>query len=313
MQTTDPIEAAVESLLIPAEVEPVEEEQVEADAAEEETVEPEAEGDAPEVEDSGEEEAEDDDAADEPEPSKYTVKVDGKEMEVTLDELKRSFSGQAYIQKGMQEAAEAKKQATQLYEALQAEQAKLMAVVQQVQQTGFKSPPKAPDLSMLESDPIGYMAADAKYRQALGEYQQQQQQFAAVQQQQAQLQQRAMAEYIAEQAKVLQERIPEFADAKKAGEIKEKLVKTGIEAYGFAMEELEQIRDARHVQVLHDAMKWRELQAGKAMAKKAPDAPRTVKPQPRRADPAKVVRQKQLQAAKKSGRLDDFVGLMFEP
>ena len=33
----------------------------------------------------------------------YTVKVDGKEKQVSLDELTRGYSGQEYIQKGMAE------------------------------------------------------------------------------------------------------------------------------------------------------------------------------------------------------------------
>ena len=33
------------------------------------------------------------------EPETYMVKVDGQELEVTLDELKRGYSGQKYIQK----------------------------------------------------------------------------------------------------------------------------------------------------------------------------------------------------------------------
>ena len=39
------------------------------------------------------------------EPQTFAVKVDGREMRVTLDELTRGYSGQAFIQKGMQEVA----------------------------------------------------------------------------------------------------------------------------------------------------------------------------------------------------------------
>jgi len=54
------------------------------------------EGDDPdESDDQGEDEAEE--AEDAGQQELYTVKVDGEEREVTLDDLKRSFSGQAYI------------------------------------------------------------------------------------------------------------------------------------------------------------------------------------------------------------------------
>jgi len=43
------------------------------------------------------------------EPTMFTVKVDGEEREVDLEELTRGYSGQKYIQKGMAENAETKK------------------------------------------------------------------------------------------------------------------------------------------------------------------------------------------------------------
>jgi len=47
------------------------------------------------------------------EPTYFTVKVDGEERQVDLDELTRGYSGQKYIQKGMAENAETKKQLDQ--------------------------------------------------------------------------------------------------------------------------------------------------------------------------------------------------------
>ena len=69
--------------------------------------------------------------------------------------------------------------------------------------------------------------------------------------------------YLAEQAQLLTQRIPEFADAKKAGELKKSLIEAGSQHYGFSPDELQGISDARHVQVLHDAMRYRQLMAGK--------------------------------------------------
>ena len=44
------------------------------------------------------------------EPEYYTVKSDGKEETVTLDQLKQSYSGQSAINKRFQEVAEMRKQ-----------------------------------------------------------------------------------------------------------------------------------------------------------------------------------------------------------
>ena len=314
MEATDKIEAAVNSLLIMDEPSQPDEAPQELSAPEpeleaQETEAPEAE--EYEAEASEEVEADEDNTAQEEAPSKYTVKVDGKEVEVTLDDLKRSFSGQAYIQKGMQEAAEARKAATELYQTLQTEQAKFMQVVQTIQEQGFKAPPQAPDIAMMDKDPIGYMQADARYRKEAAEFQAQQQQIQHTAMAHRQMQEKAMAEFVAEQGKVLQSRIPEFADPNKAREITGKIRSTASEAYGFSDQELGGIVDARHVLVLHDAMKWRELQA--ARTKQAPAAPKSIKPVARRAEPQQLIRKKQIDAARKvGGKPEAFIDLLFK-
>ena len=309
------MEAAVNSLLIMDEPSKPDEAPQESPATEPELEAQETEAqeyEADEAEHSEEVEADDEeDTAQEQAPSKYTVKVDGKEVEVTLDDLKRSFSGQAYIQKGMQEAAEARKQATELYQTLQAEQAKFMQVVQSIQEQGFKAPPQAPDIAMMDKDPIGYMQAEARYRKDMAEFQAQQQQIQQTAAAQRQMQEKALAEFVAEQGKVLQSRIPEFADPNKAREVTAKIRSTATEAYGFSDQELGGIVDARHVLVLHDAMKWRELQA--ARTKQAPAAPKSIKPVARRSEPQQFVRKKQIDAARKSGgKPEAFIDLLFK-
>lgn len=313
MEATEQMEAAVNSLLIMDEPSKPDEAPQESPATEPEleAQETEAQDDETEVEASEEVEADDEEESQEQAPSKYTVKVDGKEVEVTLDDLKRSFSGQAYIQKGMQEAAEARKQATELYQTLQTEQAKFMQVVQSIQEQGFKAPPQAPDIAMMDKDPIGYMQAEARYRKDMAEFQGQQQQIQQTAAAQRQMQEKALAEFVAEQGKVLQSRIPEFADPNKAREITGKIRSTASEAYGFSDQELGGIVDARHVLVLHDAMKWRELQA--ARTKQAPAAPKSIKPAMRRSEPQQIVRKKQIDAARKTGgKPEAFIDLLFK-
>lgn len=314
MEATEQMEAAVNSLLIMDEPSQPDEAPQEAPATEPELEAQETEAQDIEAEAEASEEveaADEEDTAQEQAPSKYTVKVDGKEIEVTLDDLKRSFSGQAYIQKGMQEAAEARKQATDLYQALQTEQAKFMQVVQSIQEQGFKAPPQAPDISMMDKDPIGYMQAEARYRKEASEYQAQQMQIQQTAAAQRQMQEKALAEFVAEQGKVLQSRIPEFADPNKAREVTAKIRSTASEAYGFSDQELGGIVDARHVLVLHDAMKWRELQA--ARTKQAPAAPKSIKPVMRRSEPQQLVRKKQIDVARKTGgKPEAFIDLLFK-
>jgi hypothetical protein len=313
MEATEQMEAAVNSLLIVDEPSKPNEAPQESPAPEPEleAQETEAQGEETEVDAPEEVEADDEeDTAQEQAPSKYTVKVDGKEIEVTLDDLKRSFSGQAYIQKGMQEAAEAKKQSEALYNALQAEQAKFLQVVQSIQEQGFKAPPQAPDMALMEKDPIGYMQADARYRKDMAEFQAQQTQIQQTAHVNQQMQQRAMAEFVADQSNVLKSRIPEFADAKTAREITGKIRNVASEAYGFTDQELGGIVDARHVQVLYDAMKWRELQL--ARTKQAPAAPKSIKPIARRQEAPQLARRKQIETARKTGKPEAFIDLLFK-
>lgn len=318
MTTTDTMEAAVNSLLIQSEETVSDEtEATQLDAEEEiETEETDdansAEAEEVEADDDAETQEAEEDEDDEKNAgsgNRYTVKVDGKDVSVSLDDLKRAYSGQSYIQKGMQEAAAKKKEADQLLQELQSEKQRFLQIAQYVQTQGFAPAPQRPDPKLAETDPIGFMQAQAKYDAQADQYQQQQEQLRAVSASQQALQKKAMQAHLSEQAEILQQRIPEFADATKAGELRSKLLKVGAE-YGFGDEELAGVTDARTVEVLHDAMRWRELQSGTAKAKKKPEPPRNVKPKAKRAEPAELSRKRKLEQATKSGRMDDFVELL---
>lgn len=226
------------------------------------------EADASDGEDGGDavdtdEDADEDDGAEEP-TQRFRVKVDGQEVEVTLDDLKRSFAGQGYIQKRMQEVAAVRKEAETIYNALSQERAQLAQALsvyqQQLSAAGNLQPPSK---DLLKTDPIRYLEEEAAYREGMEQRQALAQQQAYLMQQQSEQQSRAYKAYLAEQAQLLTQRIPEFADAKKAGELKKALIEAGSQHYGFSPEELQGVSDARHVQVLHDAMRYRQLMAGK--------------------------------------------------
>jgi hypothetical protein len=245
-------------------------------------------------------------------PSAYTVKVDGVDTEVTLDDLTRSYSGQAYIQKGMQETAEGRKQFQSDIAAFQADQQRFAEAVHKLQSDGLKAQPQKPDSKMLETDPIGYMRAQAQYDVEVADYTAQQTQLSETENRSRAYQDQQSQADMQKQAARLVELIPEFADPEKATALKSKLVEVGQSAYGYSPDELMGLTDARAVSVLNDAMRWRELQSGTAKAKKTAKPQKSVKPTGRRSQPKNVVRDKQLAKARKSGSLEDFMGLMFE-
>jgi hypothetical protein len=257
--------------------------------------------------------AEQDDGDEEPASEIHTVKVDGEEKQVTLDDLKRSYSGQAYIQKGMEEAAQSKKQAEQVYQALQEERQKLATTFQQLQTEGAPQMPQKPSKELMNSDPIAYFEQMESYREGLEQYQQFQQQHQAMAQQQTEAQQRAQQAYLQEQARMLQQEIPEFSDPDKASKMKEQLLRTGVETYGYSPEEMTQIMDARAVKVLADAMKYRQLQQSKGKAvEKTKNARPVVKPGAKKSDTdGKVTRRKKAAARmKKNGNVDDVASFL---
>lgn len=309
MQTTDmTIDDAVAAIMLNEE--PAEEaediEEQEAETEEEELAEVE------ETEADEDEESEETDAEEEA-PESYTVKVDGKPMQVTLEELTRSYSGQAYIQKGMQEAAAAKKEADALAQTLQAERQQFLATLNTLQQQGIMEAPKQPDIALINTDPIGYMQERAKYDLKVQEYQNQQRQLYDQHQRFMAQQEQARQAKIAEEMQKVVAAIPDFAVPEKATVLYQNMVQAASK-YGFSAEEVAQaaMGDARYVQLLHDLAKVGQLQAVKETAKKKPEPPRNVRPGARRSEPPQLARAKAIKAAKSSGRIEDFVSLILK-
>lgn len=333
METTETIEndgsieSAVESIIAPTEEvkETTEEEtqitdeatDVEETAESEDVDDTEAEEDGSD-DDSEEYELELDEDNDQVEdavqdaPSNITVKVDGKEVEVTLDELKQGYSGQKYVQKGMQEAAQQRKEAEGVYEALLNERKQINQLYQQLQQGGVAQAPTPPSRELFDSDPIGYMEQKMNYDESKARYDQQMAQLQQVSQQSTQAEKVAKQTYLKQEMQTLQEKIPEFGDSNKASKIKERLVQVGREHYGYTPEEIGQVMDHRAIQVLHDAMKYRDIMSGKAKAvAKTKKARPIVKAGAKKVnDSATKVRKRQQAKLQKSGSIDDALGLI---
>ncbi len=309
------IDSVAESLLQAPEA--PEEETPEADAqaddhsapdpAEDQTEEVEAEAD--DEGDTDETDSEND-GPEEPQEASFRVKVDGEEVEVTLADLKRSYAGQGYIQKRMQDVAAVRKQAEQTYHALTSERQKLIGVLQAYEQQmaqNFNVQP--PPEELMNSDPMAYMQQERQYRQTMEAKAALRQQLEQQQQAQAQHQQMATEAYLREQREILAQRVPEFADPEKGKQLQERIARTAMEAYGFSPQELMQVYDARHVEVLNDAIKYRQLQQGRQTAarKTAQGQAPVVRPGARRTEAtSKVKAEKQVRSRmKQTGSVDD--------
>lgn len=319
------IEQAVGLITMPEESEQVEQEEI----TESEDVSPEMEAsesedvDDAEVNDGEEEETEvemsdDDEEADEPAdpeepaPTLFTVKVDGEEQQVSLEDLKQGYSGQKYVQKGMQEAAAIRKQAEEAYTVLQAESQKLVELNNQLRSGKYLTPPQPPTKKLFDENPLGYLEADAEYKEKLQAYQIQQSQINEQLQLNEQAQTRARQAKLELEAKKLVELVPEFADQKVADTLKSKMVDIGHSTYGYSYEELNRIDDSRAIAVLNDAIKYRQIVAGKSKAEqKAKGAKPVIKPGAKKnVNPSRKAMERQRAKFKKSGRIEDVLGLI---
>ena len=214
----------------------------------------------------------------------FTVKVNGEERQVNLEELTRGYSGQKYIQESMAENAKMRKEAETIAQQATQERQMLRQMMQQLQAGGMPPVPEYPAEELRNSDPLGYLEKEAEYRRAVDKRQQWEQQVKVLNQKQAEEEARKHNENLSHQAMRLAEWMPEFKDdAKRAVFIKDMTTKAK-KHYKLTDEQMSVVETAEEIMILNDAVKWRELQASKSTAsKKAEGARPVVKPAAKRA------------------------------
>jgi len=320
------LDDAVESLLAPSEetsednnfdeavdamIEPDDDQTEEIEVADEEQDDVEASSEDQDEDDLDGVEIDDEDLVEATEDTAlYTVKVDGKEEQRTLDQLKQGYAGQSAIGRGLQENAQVRKQLEQEKALFQQQQQQFLQLHQQAQNGGLQAP-TPPTREMFESDPIGYMEEKLKYDEAKAQYDQNVFQAQQMQQQQIQQQTQAHQSYLQEQAEVLKQYIPEIADPEKGEKLKGDLMNVGME-YGFTAEEMSAVSDARYIRALNDARKYRDLVAKrKSTQSKGEKARPVVKAgAKKRVDSNAATRKKAQQRLQKTGSMEDALSLI---
>ena len=312
-QAVDEFEAATALILDQQPAEEPEEETLEADAEEQVDEEETADDEADEA-DADEAEAEDDDddeeaeeLEEEPASALYTVKVDGVEKQVTLDELRRGYSGQEYIQTQMRQGAEGRKEVEAIYTALQNEAQQVAALRQRLEAGNIPQQPVPPSRELFDADPIGYMEAKLKYDEDLASWQQSMGELEQVSSRQKQMEQQALQYHLAQEMQKLQQAIPEFGDREKATQLRQAILETG-QYYGYEPNELNEVSDSRAVRILHDAMKYRQMVAAKGEGQKKVEKVRpVVKPGVKKSSTTGKAKQSKQAASrmKQTGSVDD--------
>jgi len=262
-------------------------------------------------EDDEDEEYADDDSG--KEPQTFAVKIDGKEVTVDLEELKRGYSGQSFINQSMQKVAHHRKETEQLFAQLSHERGQIQQAFQMLQSGALSTPPVAPDEALFNSDPMSYMEQKLAYDQQANEYQHKLNYLQQQVQENQEVQTHAKQVYLAREAELLQGYAPELFDESTGQGAKENLVATAAEAYGFAPEELAMLMDHRHVRVLMDAVKYNNLNSAsgkKKVEQKVKNG--VVRGKKRKVSAAQASRKKMKQKLKESGSIEDAMGLILE-
>jgi hypothetical protein len=255
--------------------------QMESNAGEEvqEEVEIEAESEATEPELTESEETEEVTEQESSEDKYYPIKLDGEDMEITLDEALQGYQRQSDYTKKTQVLANERKQVEAEKEALSRQREQYKQNVDRLIQEQQSQQPDETDWDKLyEEDPLQWMKQKEDVRSKKEKmFELQQEQF-RLQQQQSQEQQAQMQEYLTQQQKALVDTIPEWKDPEVMAKEKSE-IRNYAKSIGYSDQELSQIYDSRAVFALRAGMKASGLSSkGKVKLRPAKEAIRAVTP-----------------------------------
>ena len=286
------------------ETQPVEESEEETETAA--SVEEEfGEEDAPEDEATGEQSEDEEEQKEENQPQTFTVKVDGKDVTVTLEELQKGYSRTQDYTRKTQQIAEVRKQVEAETQAVRAERAQYAQLLGALQAQLQAAEPQVDLDRLYQEDPIEWV----RQKEVLRERQEKALAIQAEQQRLAQLQQaeqaRATEEYLLQQKEALLAALPEWKDPKKA-QVEKALVVESAKAAGFTEDDLKNVYDHRLVLLLRKAGLYDQMMSKRQGIKPVvTNGPRPAKPGAagRVSTTTEATRAKQRLA--KTGRIDD--------
>ena len=272
-----------------------------------------ADADAADNETDAEQSELDEDTEEQEQPQVFSVKVDGKEVEVTLDELQKGYSRTQDYTRKTQQIAEVRKQTEVELQAVRAEREQyaqlLSALESQVQQV---AQPNIDWDRLYQEDPIEWV----RQREVMRDNQEKAAAIQSEQQRLSQLSQQEQAQFMQQKLQHEQEAllaaIPDWKDAKKAQAEKALLVEFG-QKIGFTPEELKSVVDHRAVLMLRKAALYDQMMSKRGNIKPVTNnGPRPAKPGAagRISNTTEAVRAQQRVA--KTGRVDDAANAILQ-
>lgn len=279
-----------------------EEEIIEDDEPYEEELEA-AEEDEPQEDQVEEEESE--------QPQLYTIKVDGEETEVTLEELQNGYSRQRDYTRKTQELAQQRKAVEAKYQEISQKDAIYSQLLPKMEATLKGELENEPDWNALyEADPIAYVREKDIWNEKKQKLQAVQAESQRLQQESAMAQQQKLQQFLQYGNQQLLEQIPEWQDNEVASKEKMAIRDYGVNVLGYTPQEMDSVYDYRVLLGLRNAwLQHKTQQATKVKPTEKKAAARTARPGtsnvPKSTTPVKKARQK----LAKTGKVQDAAKL----
>jgi hypothetical protein len=272
-----------------------------------------ADADAADDETNAEQSELSEDTEEQEQPQVFSVKIDGTEVDVTLDELQKGYSRTLDYTRKTQQIAEVRKQAEGELQAVRAEREQyaqlLSALESQVQQA---AQPNIDWDRLYSEDPIEWV----RQREVMRDNQDRAAAIQSEKQRLNQLSQQEQAQFMQQKLQHEQEAllaaIPDWKDAEKAQAEKALLVEFG-QKIGFSPDELKNVVDHRAVLMLRKAALYDQMMSKRGNIKPVTNnGPRPAKPGAagRVSNSTEAVRAQQRVA--KTGRVDDAANAIFQ-
>ena len=280
-----------------------EEEIIEDDEPFEEELEAAEEEDEPQEDQVEEEESE--------QPQLYTIKVDGEETQVTLEELQNGYSRQRDYTRKTQELAQQRKAIEAKYQEISQKDAIYSQLLPRMESTLKGELENEPDWNALyEADPIAYVREKDIWNEKKQKLQAVQAESQRLQQESAMAQQQQLQQFLQYGQQQLLEQIPEWQDNEVASKEKMAIRDYGISVLGYTPQEMDSVYDYRVLLGLRNAwLQHKTVQATKVKPTEKKAAARTARPGtsnvPKSTTPVKKARQK----LAKTGKVQDAAKL----
>ena len=285
--------------------EEVQEEIIEDESVEDNQVEDEVEEDEEELQEDQVEEEESE------QPQLYTIKVDGEDTQVTLEELQNGYSRQRDYTRKTQELAQQRKAIEAQQQEVSQKDAIYSQLLPRMEATLKGELENEPDWNALyEADPIAYVREKDIWNEKKQKLQAVQAEAQRVQQESQVEQQKKLQQFVEYGNKQLLDQIPEWQDNEVASKEKMSIRDYGVNVLGYTPQEMDSVYDYRVLLGLRNAwLQHKTQQATKVKPTEKKAAARTARPGtsnvPKSTTPVKKAKQR----LAKTGKVQDAAKL----